>query len=1363
MLNWISRPPHHVISALIIAASALAGIVYCIRISLRKRGTKAALSLAATLAAWLLVSAGFAALGAEPGPIAQIILFLLVFTCVIVGILLALLAFIDLRRELLPSGNNRLMIALTCVFGALALLVITFGLVQLVTQLLNSANRAASNVAIAPTTAPAATQPAAAPATQSTAIGAATRPMPYLFAYPAQSVALERYNFILEFPGDPWVRSALGGEGFVGFRRIFPFMHLSINALTLGDDVTSDSMADNASINSSPEFTVYEILDRRPLMINGIPGVLLKKRFASRGQVSFALQWLCAYQGYCYDLAVIGNAENERQIVDAAPDLLKHFYILDPTRIVRAPPIIPLHYESSEYAYKFHLELPRWKQAAEIAKYLPGADFGALSAHAHIAIFPVYLYGLNPPMEELTDALLNPRPLSVATAEALTKSRDGDAEIYSFESQQTVPIRKVFLYKSIRRGELAYLIIGSADTAAQKAELKKAMDGFALQPVPPKLSPLEFTLASRRTHSLFLNNLGLRYEGDIERAAPCFRKAMDLAPDPIILENLANVYIKNKEYQKAILTINRDIDNFRNQGRLRALIGLARGLDGDKQAAIETFRDVFKTDLEDDVILEHYLTLLVGAGNPGEAITTAENYLRRHNSLTIAIRLAQLNSDIGQHARAIEILNQRQKGIPFNPRIAYCLADAYLQGSKFDEAMDVVKKLREAGQDSAYMDQLQGRAEYGLRRYREAKTSFELSLKKDPHLPETDNWLKHVTTILGQGDTSNIREPIEAVSIPDDLLKDFSAPAPAASKESSAYLAHRITALSFIPGKEQRETNYEFIKVLDTNGVESCSTQEFDFDPLAESIYVNKLIVRDGEGKTVAQGKTEDYYTVDQGGEIASQQKRLHVPVPGLKPGYTVQLVITRRDHAAPQHPRFKECHLAGYFPCIQSAVVLRGDPALFTIRPSEGARERKIDGGLCWTMSEPPPMHYEHLSPPLGDIAPRVAFSDRSATWPAEARDYISTLSARLIPTPTIKALAQRLTEGLTSDEEKANAILKHVQKDLTYKAIAFGPRARMPQPVDDIVQKRYGDCKDHSLLLHHLLNAAGLNAQLVLAKSYGRIITDEPSLDQFDHMIVYCSSLDRFFDCTTKNLDLARYAPLGLGGSHVLILDALQPRLAQIPKPAESSLDLTRQLQLSETGELLVHDTARITGFLSAGFRAYLRGSEPRRRTEFMQRLVSSSGHDALKPELKIENLEDVDRPLLIDFTYTIADAFKRNGAQLVGAIPAPWDRYYLETQPLEKRETPFEFLAPVIAKSDLTIDLPENYRLRNLPNDFTSSDDFASATLSFTQTGQRLTMHGNWRQLPNRHPSSRYAAFQKSMTNILSSFEPTLILEK
>ena len=153
------------------------------------------------------------------------------------------------------------------------------------------------------------------------------------------------------------------------------------------------------------------------------------------------------------------------------PICLNIFTSSIPLRIAcGALPIIPLHYESSEYAYKFHLELPRWKQTAEIAKIPPRRGLScALSASAHrhlpgLSLWPDF------PMEEPPTPPLNPRPVNVATAEALTKSRDGDAEIYSFESQQTVPIRKIFLYKSIRRGELAYLIIGSADTEAQKAD-----------------------------------------------------------------------------------------------------------------------------------------------------------------------------------------------------------------------------------------------------------------------------------------------------------------------------------------------------------------------------------------------------------------------------------------------------------------------------------------------------------------------------------------------------------------------------------------------------------------------------------------------------------------------------------------------------------------------------------------------------------------------------------------------------------------------------------------------------------------------------------------------------------------------------
>src|SRR5687768_16600387 len=107
LLIWISRPAEQVISALVIAALVMAGMIYCIRASGRKRtNTKAALALAALLGAWLVISGGFAALGAQPSPILLIILSLTVFAVIVTGALLAILALIELGRELLPRDGR---------------------------------------------------------------------------------------------------------------------------------------------------------------------------------------------------------------------------------------------------------------------------------------------------------------------------------------------------------------------------------------------------------------------------------------------------------------------------------------------------------------------------------------------------------------------------------------------------------------------------------------------------------------------------------------------------------------------------------------------------------------------------------------------------------------------------------------------------------------------------------------------------------------------------------------------------------------------------------------------------------------------------------------------------------------------------------------------------------------------------------------------------------------------------------------------------------------------------------------------------------------------------------------------------------
>ena len=89
--------------------------------------------------------------------------------------------------------------------------------------------------------------------------------------------------------------------------------------------------------------------------------------------------------------------------------------------------------------------------------------------------------------------------------------------------------------------------------------------------------------------------------------------------------------------------------------------------------------------------------------------------------------------------------------------------------------------------------------------------------------------------------------------------------------------------------------------MLDASGVGRYSTIQVPFDPVGEQIYVNSLRVTDAKGNEVAAGKTSDYYVIDGArGQRTTQAKMLNIPVPGLQPGHTIELVLTRRDLSPP-------------------------------------------------------------------------------------------------------------------------------------------------------------------------------------------------------------------------------------------------------------------------------------------------------------------------------------------------------------------------------------------------------------------------------------------------------------------------------
>ena len=78
------------------------------------------------------------------------------------------------------------------------------------------------------------------------------------------------------------------------------------------------------------------------------------------------------------------------------------------------------------------------------------------------------------------------------------------------------------------------------------------------------------------------------------------------------------------------------------------------------------------------------------------------------------------------------------------------------------------------------------------------------------------------------------------------------------------------------------------------------------------------------------------------------------------------------------------------------------------------------------------------------------------------------------------LKQLTDSLTAGVTAPIEKAKRIYYWVQKNLKYVAFEDGLGGFVPRMPNDIYEKRYGDCKDMSCLLHKLLDLAGLDARM-------------------------------------------------------------------------------------------------------------------------------------------------------------------------------------------------------------------------------------------------------------------------------------------
>ena len=105
----------------------------------------------------------------------------------------------------------------------------------------------------------------------------------------------------------------------------------------------------------------------------------------------------------------------------------------------------------------------------------------------------------------------------------------------------------------------------------------------------------------------------------------------------------------------------------------------------------------------------------------------------------------------------------------------------------------------------------------------------------------------------------------------------------------------------------------------------------------------------------------------------------------------------------------------------------------------------------------------------------------DEVSSWASEL------FQMREVASEEFRSLVATLRSKPTP-EERVTAALAFVQAEIRYFSVSLGESSHRPSQPDLVLERRYGDCKDKSLLLMSLLKELNIPSRAVLLKSEGR-----------------------------------------------------------------------------------------------------------------------------------------------------------------------------------------------------------------------------------------------------------------------------------
>ncbi len=310
------------------------------------------------------------------------------------------------------------------------------------------------------------------------------------------------------------------------------------------------------------------------------------------------------------------------------------------------------------------------------------------------------------------------------------------------------------------------------------------------------------------------------------------------------------------------------------------------------------------------------------------------------------------------------------------------------------------------------------------------------------------------------------------------------------------------------------ESFYHYVEQVTTSSaVEEVSQLQLDFEPSYQRLVIHHVnVVRNGQ--TINALRPSEIRVIQREAELREQlfngTLSAVVVINDVRPGDVIDYAFSVNGDNPVLAGNFADSFaLAHSDTCALLRVRLLWPAArrLFMrarqtdLQPSvtQGADEVEY----VWESRDAPGVEYEDSQPSWYDPTPYVQLSEFE-TWADVAR-WAAPLYEPGELSPALRAQIEEWRK-LPNAEERVLAARRFVQDEVRYLGIELGTYSHTPTKPSKVFERRFGDCKDKTLLLMTMLNQLGIEARPALVNTDVRRALDDwqPSPYSFDHVIV-------------------------------------------------------------------------------------------------------------------------------------------------------------------------------------------------------------------------------------------------------------------